>query len=232
MSENATYESALRTHLAAARAERERARANPLAAADRLTVRNYQQLRMASTHADLLKSARYGPAAKFFLTELYTTADLSKRDADIDRVIRILVRFLPDKALATLTAALEIDALSEELDGALARVAREMQGDGRPLRLDRERYASAYRALARLDERERQFVLVEKIGMALDKLARMPLLLTLLKLMRGPAHAAGVGELHNFLENGYSAFSHMKGGKEFVETIVARERAEHGRMVT
>jgi hypothetical protein len=59
----------------------------------------------------------------------------------------------------------------------------------------------------------------------------MPLLLSLLKLMRGPAHAAGVAELHNFLENGYSAFSHMKGGKEFVATIVSRERAEHGRLV-
>jgi hypothetical protein len=226
-----THEQSLRKHLSDARAERERARANPLASADRMAVRVYQQLRMANTHADLVKSERYGPAAKFFLTELYTTADLSQRDADIERVIRVLVKFLPDKALATLSAALEIDALSETLDGALARAARVLQGDQRPLRLDRKLYALAYHQVGEFEAREQQLDLVQQIGLSLDKLARMPLLLTLLKLMRGPAHAAGVGQLHNFLESGYAAFAHMKGGKEFVATIVSRERAEHQRLV-
>jgi hypothetical protein len=227
-----SHEATLRKHLAAARSERERARAIPLLAADRLTVRTYQQLRMASTHADLMKSERYGAAARFFLTELYTTADLSQRDADIERVIRILVKFLPDKALVTLTAALEMDALSEELDGALARAARAMQNDQRPLKLKSAEYALAYRSVGRFDLRELQLELTEKIGLALDKLSRMPFLLSLLKLMRAPAHAASVGELHNFLENGYTAFAHMKGGKEFIATIVTRERAEHVRLAS
>jgi hypothetical protein len=224
------HEELLRKHLAAARAERERARSSALLSADRLTVRTYQQLRMATTHADLMKSDRYGPAAKFFLTELYSTADLSKRDADIERVIRVLIKFLPAKALATLVAALEMDALSEELDGALARAVRVAQGDQRPLKLKREEYALAYRAVGQYDLRTLQLELTEQIGSALDKLSRMPLLLSLLKLMRAPAHAAGVGELHSFLENGYAAFAHMKGGKEFIATIVARERAEHERL--
>jgi hypothetical protein len=225
------FEQQLRTHLAAARAERDTARADAQASADRLTVRNYQQLRMASTHAELLRSERYGPAAKFFLTELYSTADLTQRDSDIERVIRVLVKFMPDKALATLCAALEMDALSEKLDGLLARAAREAQGDARPLRLDGKRYADAYRAVGQIEARENQIELTHKIGLALDKLSRMPLLLSLLKLMRAPAHAARVSELHNFLENGYAAFAHMKGGKEFIERIVAKERAVHERLI-
>lgn len=224
------HEQLLRMHLAAARAERHRVRADPLAAADRLTVRTYQQLRMASTHADLLKSDRYAPAARFFLTELYSTADLTQRDADIERVIRVLTKFLPAKALATLAAALEMDALSEALDGALARAARAKQSDARPLKLDTERYAVAYRALGQFEAREQQIELTRRIGLALDKLSRMPLLLSLLKLMRSPAHAAQVGELQRFLERGYAAFAHMKGGKEFIDAIVSRERREHERL--
>jgi hypothetical protein len=229
-SKPASLEQQLRTHLSAARAFREASRSNAQAGADRLTVRSYQQLRMAHSHADLLKSERYGPAAKFFLTELYTTTDLAKRDADIERVIRILVKFLPDKAILTLVSALEMDALSERMDAALATTARKMQDDTRPLKLDAERYATAYRAVGDFAARERQLALTEALGNALDKLSRMPLLLSLLKLMRAPAHAAGVGQLHNFLENGYAAFSHMKGGKEFIATIVSRERAEHRRL--
>jgi hypothetical protein len=49
--------------------------------------------------------------------------------------------------------------------------------------------------------------------------------------MRVPASAAGVAGLHAFLESGYAAFAHMKGGEEFIERIVERERAEHARLV-
>ena len=43
--------------------------------------------------------------------------------------------------------------------------------------------------------------------------------------MRGPAAAAGVSEIQEFLERGYTAFREMKGATEFLETITARERA-------
>ena len=32
-------------------------------------------------------------------------------------------------------------------------------------------------------------------------------------------------------DRGYAAFAHMKGGAEFVKTVVARERAEHQRLI-
>ncbi len=226
-----SHENRLRTHLAAARAARERARTSALASADRLTVRTYQQMRMATTHATLLAAPRYAPATRFFLTELYSTADLSQRDADIERVIRILVKFLPEKALATLAAALEMDALSETMDNALANAARAAQGDQRPLKLNATTYAAAYLAVGQFDAREQQIMLTETIGSSLDKLSRMPLLRSLLKLMRAPAHAASVGGLHDFLENGYAAFAHMKGGKAFIQEIASKERAEHERLV-
>ncbi len=223
-------ESALRAFLAQAKQLRTEARSDPQSAADRLAVRTYQQLRMASTHAALLSSERYAPAARFFLTELYSTSDLAQRDADIERVIRLLIKFLPDKALQTLVKALEMDALSETLDAHLAAVARTHQADQRPLKLNPATYAAAYQRMGEFKNRERQIALTRDIGVALDKLSRTPMLRTLLAVMRGPAVAGGVGELHRFLEHGYDAFAHMKGGSEFIEGIVERELQEHRRL--
>lgn len=231
-SEN-SHEATLRSHFAAARAERAAARETSVSADDRLAVRRWQQARLATTHADLLTSSECGPAARFFLSELYSTEDLTQRDADIERVIRILVKFLPDRALATLAAALEMDALSELLDARLGKVMREQAGDStQALAITTSSYQSAYRTMGDWELRLRQIALTEDIGMALDKLARMPLLAGLLRMMRGPAHAAGVGGLHEFLERGYTAFAQMKDGRAFIQTIVDRERAEHQRLTS
>jgi hypothetical protein len=230
MAKSRPAESSLRAHFEAARAERALARATTSSAADRLAVRTYQQKRLAATHADLLASEKYGPAATFFLTELYSTEDLTQRDADIERVIKILVKFLPDKALVTLAAALEMDALSELLDSRLAARLRADQGNATALTIDAVAYRQAYRDMGEFDLRTRQMELTEEIGLALDKLARMPLLMTLLRVMRVPATAGGVGGLHEFLERGYAAFAHMKGGREFIEAIISREREEHQRL--
>ena len=230
MAKSATVESLLRAHFAVAHAERASAASSAVAAADRLAVRTWQQARLATTHAALLNSAKYGPAATFFLTELYSTADLTQRDADIERVIKILVRFLPEKALRTLATALEMDALSERMDSLMAAQLRALQPSNAPLVITRESYGAAYRAMGAFDLRLRQIELTREIGLALDKLSRLPLLRGLLRMMSGPAQVSGVGGLHAFLERGYAAFAHMGDGQEFIDAIVDREREEHVRL--
>ncbi len=231
MAKIGSLESQLRSNFALARAQRNAANDTPLTAADRMAVRAYQQARLAATHADLLASREYGPAAYFFLTELYSTEDLTQRDADIDRVIKILVRFLPDKALATLAAALEMDALSEALDGEMMAALRGQQNNKEPLKIDATRYQRAYRSVGQPERRLQQIALTQSIGGALDQLARKPLLRTLLRMMRAPAAAGGVGGLHEFLERGYAAFAQMKDGTAFIESIAKREREEHDRLM-
>ena len=224
-------ESQLRNNFADARAVRDTANGKRLTAADRMAVRAFQQKRLAATHADLLASSEYGPAAHFFLTELYSTEDMTQRDADIERVIKILVRFLPDKALATLAAALEMDALSENLDGKMVAALRSVQNNKEPLKIDAARYQRAYRTVGHPEQRLRQIALTQSIGGALDQLARKPLLRGLLRMMRTPAAAGGVGGLHEFLERGYAAFAHMSDGQVFIHSIAKRELAEHQRLM-
>ena len=115
---------------------------------------------------------------------------------------------------------MELNVLSESLDGAMA----EWLGSG-PEITD-ALYAEAYRAVGRAQDRERQIELIALLGQALDKLTHLRFIGMTLKLMRGPARAAGLGELQAFLERGYAAFGAMRGGAgEFVSIVVARERA-------
>jgi hypothetical protein len=229
--ESDSLERQLRKNFELARAARNRAQQSAAKAADRMALRAYQQARLARTHADLLASTEFGPAAHFFLTELYSTEDLTQRDADIERVIKILVKFLPDKALSTLAAALEMDALSEQLDSDLVTALRAHQRESAPLEIDSKRYRSAYREVGEPELRLRQIALTQSIGGALDQLARKPLLRMMLRMMRAPAVAGGVGGLHEFLERGYAAFAHMNNGQAFITSIADRELAEHERLM-
>jgi hypothetical protein len=57
------------------------------------------------------------------------------------------------------------------------------------------------------------------VGRALDRYTRSRVLGTTLRMMRTPAHAAGLGRLQSFLESGMSAFAGMGGANDFMRTI-------------
>jgi len=189
----------------------------------RARVRAWQAARLEQTHADLLASPRYRPAARFFLDELYGSKDFSRRDAELARVIPTLVRLLPETALVMIADAVELDALSERLDLAVARALTADCADGADA-LDSAAYARAYRVAGARTDRERQIELVDHVGHTLDALVRHPLIGTLLKAMHRPAQLAGLGAMQAFLVAGFGAFKSMGGADEFLARLVARER--------
>ncbi len=129
----------------------------------------------------------------------------------------VLVRTLPDSAVETAALAIEVDALSEDLDRRLAaRLGT--------LRLDESSYGKAYRESATREERLRQIELIDAVGRQLDRLVVKPLVYATLKLMRRPARLAGMEDLQSFLERGFEAFRHMGGAEHFLGTIGSRER--------
>ena len=83
--------------------------------------------------------------------------------------------------------------------------------------------------MGRKSERENQLTVVMGIGDQMARLTRAAGLRTLLKMMRGPATAAGLGSLQRFLESGFDTFAAMSrrrgGAEEFLGTIKARESA-------
>ncbi|MBP8309722.1 MAG: hypothetical protein KAY46_20765, partial [Burkholderiaceae bacterium] len=76
-------------------------------------VKHWQAQRLASTHADLLADPGTNTAARFFLDDLYGAKDFSRRDTELMRLVPTMSRLLPERALATVADAVELDALSE-----------------------------------------------------------------------------------------------------------------------
>lgn len=87
-------------------------------------LRTWQAQRLTDSFADLHASERYGRAVRFFISDLYGSTGFEQRDEELERIEPIMVRLLPAHLIETVGRAMELQALSEELDIALARVNR------------------------------------------------------------------------------------------------------------
>ncbi len=193
------------------------ARGFPLTAFESL--QNWQRERIGRSYADLVQMEGYRPAVHFFLAELYGGLDFRERDQDIGKVMPVMVRFLPDRALQAMSEAFELQAISLEFD---IEMAAAMERRGRR-ELDLTEYCEIYRSADDRSGRERQITLIRKLGYDLDQVVRWPLVNYLVWLLRGPAHAAGFGRLQEFLEEGLASFRALEDTGLFVETIYQRE---------
>jgi hypothetical protein len=196
---------------------------SPERAADRNALRAWQAKRLAARHRDLLESRRYGAAAAFFLADLYGPKDFTERDDEVARIAPTLASVLPIGAVQSLALAIELDALSEDLDSRLIDALRWQCGDEGPLAVDEQRYAAAYRACGNRGERAVQIALIDWIGRLLDRVAHKPFINAALELSRGPARLAGLLAVHDFLDRGLHAFRSMNGAEEFLGLIRRRE---------
>jgi hypothetical protein len=197
--------------------ERAQRAADPSLAASVVALKAYQQQRFARSYADLLASPRYAAAARFFLDELYGPKDFSQRDAQFARVVPGLVRLFPREIVETVEVLAKLHALSETLDTFMAR---HLLGGT----VDRHSYLRAWQATGQPQAREQQIDFTLAVGRDLDRLTRKPFIRASLHLMRGPARAAGLPALQQFLETGFDTFKAMGGAAEFLGTVGARER--------
>lgn len=212
---------AISGHLACVAAERAARAADPALGRQVDRVKQYQQDRFRHTYADLLASPRYAGAARFFLEELYGPSDFSRRDAEFARIVPALVRLFPEDVVRTVESLGALHALSERFDTSMGRaIGGEADGALAP-----DDYARAWRRCGDAPGRHRQIGLVRTVGESIDRLTRVPMLRTSLRLMRGPARASGLGTLQAFLESGFDHFHAMRGADAFLSVIEARETA-------
>jgi hypothetical protein len=209
--------------LQAVAAERAARAADAALSASVDAVKHYQHARFGVTYADLMAQPRYAGAAEFFLTDLYGPADFSDRDDQFARIVPALVRLFPAHIVDTVAELAELHALSERLDTAMAR--QRLASGASDRAVSGAEYARWWRAVGEPSTRERQIALMVSVGQALDRYTRSALLRQSLRLMRGPASAAGLGALQGFLERGFDTFRDMAGAKHFLDTIAMRERA-------
>ena len=142
MSDKAQHLERLNQSIALSTALRRGLRADSEATERRRALRQWQSQRLQRTHADLLGDKRYAAAARFFVDDLYSANDTGERDAGVARAVPSISKLLPPAGVETAADAIELDALSESLDAAMA----EKLGP-RVFSLDSTAYAEAYRAV-------------------------------------------------------------------------------------
>ena len=200
--------------------------ADPALATALQQVKRVQSRRFAGTYADLLAAGPYAAASGFFLTELYSDKDYADRDAQFARIAGAIERFFPQQVAGTAVALAELHAVTEDLDQAMAV---DWRAQARSEMSDAVRYTMAWRGVGRRSERESQLKVVLGIGEQMARLTRTPGLRVMLKMMRGPAVAAGLASLQRFLETGFDTFAAMArkpgGAEEFLGIIQQRESA-------
>jgi hypothetical protein len=191
-----------------------------------LAVKRLQARRFKGSYADLLAGPPYQSAARFFLDELYGDQDYADRDAQFARIAGTMQKLFPEQVVATALALAELHALTEQLDHAMGQawVSADIAAQSAS---EAQRYIRAWRHVGQRSERESQLRVVLVIGHELARLTRAPGLRLLLKMMRGPASAAGMASLQHFLETGFDTFGAMSrqknGAETFLETVRARE---------
>ncbi len=212
----------IRHAIAAVNDQRMQATQNPSLRQAVLAVKAFQAARFRATYTDLLASPRFRPAVLFFLNELYGDKDYSQRDAQFVRIASPLERLFPHSVVDTAVAMAELHAVTEQLDAALARACMELApGNVITTPLDTRLYVQAWRQTGQRNERDFQVATVLRVGQDLSDFTRKRGLRTLLRMMRGPAKASGMGALQNFLEVGFDTFGELSTQGDAAQTFLA-----------
>ncbi len=185
-------------------------------------LQHWQCERLLVTHDDLAQQKRYQKAMAFFVDELYGPKDFSQRDADLVRVIPKLAKVLPDKAMNAMDDALSLNALSFDLDMAMAQY---LQAHFPDEPINRDNYALAYRHVGRIDDRTHQIDIISHLGDQLADVIKIRGIGMLISLSRRPAKLAGLLALHEFLERGFDAFKALGDVQSFIQPVLVREKA-------
>ncbi|MBK6006192.1 hypothetical protein JJB11_08835 [Ramlibacter ginsenosidimutans] len=185
-------------------------------------LKRLQSRRFAASHADLLASAAFGAATRFFLEELYGARDYSERDGQFARIAGAVEKLFPKDVADTAIALARLHVLTESLDHALARALPVNEED------EIRAYVRAWKSVGRRADRDRQLQAVLDLGGELARLTRLPGLRMMLRVMRKPAAAAGLTALQRFLEQGFDTFAEVsrqpQGAERFLATVAERER--------
>lgn len=168
---------------------------------------------------DMYTEDGYREAIDFTMRDL-AGIGIADRDVDLERVAPVITRMLPGSAMQTLARATRMNVQVLELN---IGVCEALMIDGKlPEDISERAYWTAFREATTLEDCVELVSLSTELGSALKSLVGHKSLALLLRGMRGPAHAAGFGALHDFLESGYGTFSRIPDVDYFLGEIKER----------
>jgi hypothetical protein len=189
-------------------------------------LQDYQGQRLTRSHASLLSVPGNQAAIGFLLDEVYAGKDLLPVARDIRRAVNKAASLLPDRVMATSASVLEAAILTQELDEALTDTLHDSL-DG-PLNDDL--YGHAFRTLGRADARQRQLDLIGEVGHHVDRYVRGRMIQATFRMVRRPVHAAGFGNLYDFLDRGFGAMRELDSAGRLLAELTRTEAAIMARL--
>ncbi len=189
-------------------------------------LQGYQGERLTRSHAGLLAVPANQAAIGFLLDEVYGGNDLLPVARDIRRAVNKAASLLPDRVMATSASVLEAAILTQELDEALTDTLNDRL-DGT---LDDALYIEGFRALGRADDRQRQLDLISEVGHHVDRYVRGRMLQATFRMVRRPVHAAGFGNLYDFLDRGFTAMRGLDSAGRLLAELTRTEAAIMARL--
>ncbi|MFQ6007263.1 MAG: hypothetical protein ACE5OQ_17380 [Woeseia sp.] len=180
-------------------------------------------------YEDLRESPDYAAAVDFVVSDLMGIG-VSRRDHDIARIVPIMSRMLPDTALHTVAAAMELNARVLAIN---VSICRQLYGE-KPVDSDFSEfdYCSACRRASSLDESIELIQLIRELGRKLEHIVHIPMIRLTLKAMHAPARLAGFIALQSFLEKGYSTFVALEDVDQFLDDLTRRMNEVFTRIFT
>jgi hypothetical protein len=168
---------------------------------------------------DLRDRPGYDAAIDFVISDLLGTGTAS-RDHDLERVAGIMSRTLPTRALEAMTLAMDLNArvlaINIDIATALADKLRARNA------ISERDYCLASRQATTFGEFQTLIAKSREAGMALDRVAHLPLIRGIAHSMRIPARLAGFADLQAFLEAGLDTFVGVADVGEFLDVMDER----------
>jgi hypothetical protein len=174
---------------------------------------------MLPFYEDLRTTAGRAAAVDFFVSDL-TGINISVRDQEFAKVVPVMSRMLPAKALNVVATAMQLNA---RVLGINLSICRELYAEiAFDTKITQTSYCSACRRASRLEECLELVHLTAEIGRSLDDVIRIPMMGLMLRAMRTPARLAGIGVLQIFLETGYKTFNALEDVDRFLDDMTVR----------
>ncbi len=183
-------------------------------------LQSFQSRRLRRDHADLAGERQYHDIGEFFFEEMYGPRDFGARDEQARR-LQQFVHLAPGLNVGDVQNVLELLDLTNKLDDEVVAWMLKLES---PLEIDEATYERAYRLADNYADRVRQLELVRHSLYNVYRMARRPLLGSVLKRTQGLAQTVGMADIHRFLRTGFESIQSVRDIHRFVETVCVREQ--------
>ncbi|XID74574.1 hypothetical protein ACF3NA_08595 [Alkanindiges sp. WGS2144] len=198
---------------------------NPTLAKRLNDVQTWQKERMKKTHREFFAVPEHHLMTQYFLNRLYGGPDFDVLAQQISRLIDhagIVEKIIPDSAIRTGFAGVELAVLAVKLDQDLAIDLLNTYAPD--MLLTDEIMRQAYLKLDQQAARLHQMDLLEELGIGLDKYVRSRLVKTAFKMSKGLAYKYKVAPIYDFIEEGFAAMQPLESAETFVKVFTTGER--------